>query len=186
MNKMNPIAIPPQSAAFLLEDTAARDPALARRLVVLRILLDERYLDRRQLVARLTSRLGPGCFGSAWEDVFYRDMRVVKAALAAAGYRLCYSRDPKRPGYYLAGQPEISDELRNTIRQSVAEIDQAQIEVLRRLTPANRFRLGCSVTDTARDAVAYRLRQQDPQLSPIQASFQAVQGRSFSEESHEQ
>lgn len=186
MNKMSPTAIPPQSAAFLLEDSAAREAALARRLALLRILLDERYLDRQQLVVRLASIIGPGCFGSAWEDVFYRDMRVVKAALAAAGYRLRYSRDPKRPGYYLAGQPGISDELRKTIRQSVAEIDQAHIEVLRRLTPANRFRLGCSVTDTARDAVAYRLRQQDPQLSPVQASFKALQGRTFSEETHGQ
>jgi hypothetical protein len=186
MNKMNPTPIPPQSAAFLLEDAAARDAALARRLALLRILLDERYLDRQQLVMRLASITGPGSFGSAWEDVFYRDMRVVKAALAAAGYRLRYSRDPKRPGYYLTGQPGLSEELSKTIRHSVAEIDRAQIEVLRRLTPAKRFRLGCSVTDTARDAVAYRLRQQEPQLSPAQASFKAVQGRSFSDDTHEQ
>ena len=134
-------------------------------------------------MARLASTLGPGCFGSAWEDVFYRDMRVVKAALAAAGYRLRYSRDPKRPGYYLAGQPALSDELQKTIRQSVAEIDPAQIRIFRHMTPADRFRLGCSVTDTARNAVAYRLRQQNPQLSPIQASFQAVQGKAYPEES---
>jgi hypothetical protein len=177
MNQMNPASIPPQSAAFLLEEAATRDAALARRLALLRILMDERYLDRQQLMARLASTVGPRCFGSAWEDIFYRDMRIVKAALAAAGYRMHYSRDPKRSGYYLAGQPALSDELRNTIRQSVAEIDRAQIGVFQRMTPANRFRLGCSVTDTARDAVIYRLRQQNPQLSPIQASFQAVQGR---------
>ncbi|RPI30316.1 MAG: hypothetical protein EHM70_14210 [Chloroflexota bacterium] len=183
---MSPAPIPPQSATFLLEEAAARDPALTRRLALLRILLDERYLDRQQLVMRLASSAGPSCFGSAWEDVFYRDMRVVKAALAAAGYRLRYSRDPKHSGYYLAGQPALSDELRKTIRQSVAEIDRVQIGVFQRMSPANRFRLGCSVTDTARDAVAYRLRQQNPQLSPIQASFQAVQGRPFSEENHGQ
>lgn len=91
--------LPSKSAAFLLDEAAQKDSTIARRLILLRILLDERYLNREQLLMRLTSIAGSGCLGSAWEDVFYRDMRVVKAALAAAGYRLRYSRDPKQTGY---------------------------------------------------------------------------------------
>jgi hypothetical protein len=174
---MNTSPLPPKALAFLLEDAASRDLALRRRMALLSILLDERYLDRQQLMVRVEALLGKNCFGTAWQDVFFRDMRLVKAALKAAGFQLAYSRSSQRPGYYLKGQPAISEGLANIIRKSAAEVDPQQIEIFRRLSPAERFRLGCSVTDTARNAVAYRLRQQDPGLSAVQAGFLAVQGK---------
>ena len=63
--------------------------ATARREALLRILWRERFITRRGLIARVESELGAGCFGgAAWQDTFYRDMRVVKQALATAGYSL--------------------------------------------------------------------------------------------------
>lgn len=174
---MNTALIPTKSLAFLLEDAASRDLSLRRSMALLTILLGERYLDREQLIMRVEALLGKGCFGAAWQDVFYRDLRLVKSALKAAGFQLAYSRSSKRSGYYLKGQPELSEQLANTIRQSAAEVDPKQVKIFQRLSPAERFRLGCSVTDTARNAVAYRLRQQNPGLSPVQASLLAVQGK---------
>ena len=144
----------------LLQDAIARDPTTARRAALLKILIDERFLTRQQLINRVEAVLGRGCFGVfAWEDVFYRDIRVVKRALLAAGNRLCYSRSGKKPGYYLDGQPAVSVELAEIIRLSVAEADPAQLHIFQCMTPAQRFQLGCSVTNAARSAVAYRNQQ---------------------------
>ncbi len=170
--------LPHRALEVLLQDAADRDLATARRAVLVKILLDERYLTREQLMARVEGLLGAGCFGAAaWEDAFFRDMRMVKKALAAAGFRAGYSRSAALQGYYLAGQPAVSPRLAEILAHSAAEADPAQLRIFRRMAPAGRFRLGCSVSDAARDAVAYRIRQQDPALSPAQASFLALQGR---------
>src|SRR5215210_3558159 len=95
----------------ILYDAMQRDITTARRVALLEILWNERYLTRAQLIARVELRLGKNCFGiSAWEDTFYRDMRFVKQALEAAGYHLLFSRNKQQPGYYLAGQPALSSE----------------------------------------------------------------------------
>jgi hypothetical protein len=162
----------------ILQDAIQRDLAAARRAYLLEILWHERYLTRRQLIVRLEGHLGRGCFGLlAWEDNFYRDLRVVKRALQAAGYSLRYSRKTRRSGYYLDGQPAISHELAQIVRTTIAQVDPNQIEVLRRLTPAQRFCLGCSVSDAARNVVAYRLRLRQPELNPSQANFLTLQKR---------
>lgn len=158
-----------------MEDAAERDRTTARRDCLLRLLWQERYLTREQLVARVEGKLGSGCFGdSAWEDTFYRDMRIVKSALKAAGHRLAYARNLERPGYYLAGQPVIGPKLAKTLEGSVAEVDPAQIAIFRRLSPAQRFQLGCSITDAALQAVAYRIRQRNPDISVAEAYRQAT------------
>jgi len=151
---MDTTSVPQKALETLLQDALSRDPVTARRTHLLKILLHERYLSREQLVVRLDGLLGKNCFGKgAWEDTFYRDMRIVKKALRAAGYRLKYSRKAGRPGYYIHQQPAISDELAEILAHSVAEVDPAQIRIWRDMLPAKRFRLGCSVTDAARQAV---------------------------------
>ena len=158
------------------EEAAQRDPKAARRVALLEILWHERYLTRSQLIARVELRWGKHCFGtSTWEDTFYRDMKVVKQALKAAGYKLLYSRSKSRPGYYLKGQPALSSELRQILRSSVAEVDQRQIDIYQRLSPAQRFQQGCAISDTARNVVAYRIRQENPQLSAAEANRMALQ-----------
>ena len=168
---MHSAPLPENAQEALLQDAARRDRTTARRTCLLRILWFERYLTRTGLVARVEGELGKGCFGkAAWEDTFYRDMRVVKLALRAAGYELAYSRSHHQPGYYLRGEPSLHPDLARVLDGSVAEVDAAQIAIYRRLEAADRFRQGCSITDTACQAVAYRLRQRRPELSLAEAS----------------
>ena len=138
----------------------------------------ERFLNREQLITRIESKLGKGCFGhTAWKDTFYRDMRVVKQALKAAGYELAYSRDTYKPGYYLRGEPSLAPDLAKVLEGSIAEVNPAQISIYRQVSPAERFRQGCSISDAARKVVAYRIRQRDPELSLTEANRIALQQR---------
>lgn len=160
----------------ILNDAMQRDITTARRVTLLQILWNERYLTRAQLIVRTEYRLGRNCFGtSAWEDTFYRDMRVVKQAFQAAGYVLVYSRERKNKGYYLKGQPALSPEFSQMVKASVEEVDQRQIDIYRQLSVADRFRQGCSISDTARNVVAYRIRQENPELTVLEAHRLALQ-----------
>src|SRR5688572_9393913 len=102
------LSVPPLMKKAMLHDGIQRDITTARRVALLEILWNERYLTRAQLISRVELRLGKKCFGvSAWEDTFYRDMRFVKQVFEAAGYRLLYSRNKQQSGYYLDGQPAL-------------------------------------------------------------------------------
>jgi hypothetical protein len=168
--------LPRKVVDVMLHDAMQRDITTARRVTLLQILWNERYLTRAQLIVRTEYRLGRNCFGtSAWEDTFYRDMRVVKLAFQAAGYVLGYSRDRKNKGYYLKGQPALSPEYSQMVKASAEEVDQRQIDIYRRLSVADRFRQGCSISDTARNVVAYRIRQENPELTVLEAHRLALQ-----------
>jgi hypothetical protein len=165
----------------ILHDAIQRDITTARRIALLEILWNERYLTRAQLIAKVEFRLGKNCFGlSAWEDTFYRDMRFVKQVFEAAGYRLRCSRNKQQAGYYLDGQPALSPEIKQVLRGSAAEVDQRQIDVYRKLSFAERFYQGCSISDTARKVVAYRICQENPRLSVAEANRMALQ-RAYSQ-----
>lgn len=161
---------------FILNDAMQRDITTARRVTLLQILWNERYLTRAQLIVRTEYRLGRNCFGiSAWEDTFFRDMRMVKQAFQAAGYVLEYSRDRKNKGYYLKGQPALSPEFSQMVKASAEEVDQRQIDIYRRLSAADRFWQGSAISDTARNVVAYRIRQENPELTVLEAHRLALQ-----------
>jgi hypothetical protein len=163
------------------QDAIQRDLTTARRIALLEILWNERYLTRAHLIARVELRLGRGCFGSsAWQDTFYRDLRIVKQAFEAAGYRLLYSRKKQKPGYYLDGQPALSSAFKQILKTSAAEVDQRQIDIYHNLSFAERFYQGCSISDTARKVVAYRIRQENPQVSLLEANRMALQ-RAYSQ-----
>lgn len=160
----------------ILQDVIQRDITTARRSALLETLWNERYLTRSQLIARVELRLGKSCFGiSAWEDTFYRDMRFVKQAFDAAGYQLLYNRNKKQPGYYLEGQPALSSEIKQVLKGSAAEVDQRQLDIYHKLTFAERFHQGCSISDTARKVVAYRIHQENPRLSLAEANRMALE-----------
>jgi hypothetical protein len=162
---------------ILLKDAATRDRPTARRLALMIILSQERYLTRDQLISRVEARLGWGCFGdSAWEDTFFRDMKVVKQAFQSTSCRLAYSRRPNQPGYYLAGLPAVSSELLNILAGSVLEVDLAQVAILRKLSFPARFQQGCSISNLARQVVANRIHQRNPQISLAEAYRQASSG----------
>jgi hypothetical protein len=102
-------------------------------------------------------------------------MHFVKQAFEAAGYGLLYGRQKKRPGYYLEGQPALSPEIKQVLKGSAAEVDQRQIDIYGKLSFAERFYQGCSISDTARKVVAYRIRQDNPKLSLMEANRMALQ-----------
>lgn len=172
---------PPSALESLLEDAARRDRTTARRLALLKILLQERYLTRDQLIERVEGMLGKGCFGeAAWMDTFFRDMQAVRQSLLAAGHTLTYSRRPEQPGYYLRGQGAVGDELSRILTGSVAEVDPRQIAIFHKHSYAQRFQLGCTASNLARQVVANRLRQQNPSLELSEAHLLAVEkGRSW-------
>ncbi len=170
----NPISR--KAVDIILHDAIQRDITTARRFLLLQILWNERYINRAQLIARVEYRLGRNCFGaSAWEDMFYRDMRVVKQAFQAAGYILEYSRYREHTGYYLRGQPALLPQFRQLVKASVAEVDQRQIDIYRQLSAAARFRQGSAISDTARNVVAYRIQQEHPEVTPLEANRMALQ-----------
>ena len=160
----------------LLQDAIERDITTARRAALLHILWNERYLTRSQLIARVEYRLGRNCFGvSAWEDIFFRDMRVVKQAFQAVGLVLDYSRKKENGGYYVREQEALSLEFKQMIKAGAAEVDQRQLDIYRKLSAATRFKQGCAISNTARNVVAYRIRQENPKLTPQEAQKLALQ-----------
>ena len=65
---------------------------------------------------------------------------------------------------------------------SAAEEDQRQIDLYSRLAFAKRFYQGCSINDIARKVVAYRIRQENPQLSFAEANQMASRERIANDE----
>jgi hypothetical protein len=168
--------IPRAALDILLEDASSRDRTTARREALLEILHQERYLTREHLIVRVEGKLGKRCFGdSAWKDIFFRDMQVVKRALRAAGHQLVYSRALQRAGYYLRHQPPIGSDLSTILGGCVAEVNPSQIAIYKQLTFQQRFQQGCSISNLVRKVVAYRLRQRNPQLSVAEAHRLALQ-----------
>lgn len=169
-------SVPGKSREIIINDAIQRDIPTARRFALLNLIWNERFLTREQLVARIELKLGKRCFGkAAWKDNFYRDMRVVKQAFHAAGYQLAYSRRKGISGYYLVDQPPLSDQLKKILSSISSEVDPRQIMIYRRLSPADRFRQGCAISDAARRIVAYRIRQQNPGISITEANKLALQ-----------
>lgn len=169
------ISFPSQAQHALLIEAARRDLTTARRVILLEILFHERFLTRNQLITRVNRMLGRSAFGKlALDDTFYRDIRAVKQAFRAAGYELEYRRNQPRPGYYLAGEPAASQMITEELAGAAAELDVAQASIIRSMTPAERAILGASLSDAAREAVAYRILAQNPGLSPAEANRLAV------------
>jgi hypothetical protein len=155
------LKIPPEDiaqAAWLsrLRQVARADLPTARRAALLRLLWQEAGLTRQGLIARIEDILWPGCFASAPASVFHGDLNFVRRRLADAGHQVRYSRRPDRPGYYLEGRLTLDPHLQRLISGAVAEVDPAQMAISGRLTPAQRFRQGYSMTRLAERVSTYR------------------------------
>jgi len=59
----------------------------------------------------------------------------------------------------------VSEKMRRQIAGAVAEIDLAQMNIVRRFSPAERVRLAADMIDAVERVGAYRLRQRRPELS---------------------
>lgn len=135
----------------LLQDAEQRDLVTARRVALVSILLSENFLTRAQLIARVEISLGQDCFGvKAWQDNFYRDMRFVKQAFSRADRELRYSRRKGQRGYYQPGRGHLDQDTILSIRGALAELDDRQLVVFSRLTPAQKFAQAASVIDLGR------------------------------------
>ena len=144
--------LPTDIQTVLFRDAEKRDPVTARRANLIRVLLRQRYLTREALIERVEFTMGFAAFGQkSFVDNFYRDMRVVKEALRRAGYELKYSRKKERSGYYLADEPALGEDVKKEIAGAVRELDDAQIEIYKRMTPAQKFYQSASIIDLARE-----------------------------------
>lgn len=145
------IQLPETTQRYLLRDAEKRDPVTARRSHLVRILLRERYLTRESLMFRVEFRMGFASFGEkSWKDNFYRDMRVVKAAMKQAELDLKYSRAGDRPGYYIAGEAFLHPDVKKEIAGAINEIDQEQIEIYKRISPEQKFHQACSIINLSK------------------------------------
>jgi hypothetical protein len=149
--------LPEAMQSFLLRDAEKRDPVTARRAYLARVILRERYLTREHLMLRVETMLGFVAFGrKSWKDNFFRDMQVVKAALKQAGFDLKYSRNKNNQGYYLAGEAPLHPIMKKEIAGALQEIDQEQLEIYKRISPAQKFFQACSIINLARNSTRNR------------------------------
>ena len=143
--------LPSPIQTYLLQDAERRDLVTARRANLVRVLLRESYLTREALIQRVEFSMGTAAFGNkSWEDNFYRDMRVVKVALKEAGYLLKYSRQKGRAGYYLAGNPALGAQTQAEIRGALAELDDAQLDIYKRMPATQKFQQSISIINFGR------------------------------------
>lgn len=65
----------------------------------------------------------------------------------------------------------ISEQMKQLIINSVAEIDPQQIKISRQLTQAQRVQQGLSMIKLAEQVTVYRLMKRKPTLSKAQAKY---------------
>jgi len=88
---------------------------------------------------------------------------------------LLYGRKKSQTGYYLEGQPALSPKFKQILESIAKEVDQRQIDIYLKLSPLDRFSQGCFISDTVCQVVAYRIQQENPKLSLVEANRIALQ-----------
>jgi hypothetical protein len=63
----------------------------------------------------------------------------------------------------------VTEQMRREIAGAVAEIDLAQMEILRRMTPAERVHMAASMIADVERVAVFRLRQRESELSEAEA-----------------
>jgi hypothetical protein len=69
----------------------------------------------------------------------------------------------------------LTDKMRRQIRGAVAEIDLAQMAIIRKMTPAERVARGADMCAAAEKVGVFRLRLRQPELSEDEA-YRIVRG----------
>lgn len=159
----------------LTQEASRRDLVTARRMLLIVMLWQESYLLQATLVQRVRYRLGPAAFGANSSLTFRRDMRAVKATLAASGYRLQYSRQPDRGGYYIVGRPDLAPEIIRAIRGAVQEVDLRPIEACTQLTVGQRVSQATRLSHELLSMAIDRVRQERPTLGRRAAQREVLQ-----------
>jgi len=83
-------------------------------------------------------------------------MWFICKAFQAAVYQLTHSWKGDRRGFYLRVEGDLSPEMERAIQGAVVEVDPKQVEITRRLTPAQRAQQGLSLTNLVHNVVRCR------------------------------
>jgi len=146
-----PIQLPEPAQRILVPDKEKQNTAIVRYWHLANILFRERYLTCEALIFRVESIMGFASFGeNNRKNNFYRDMRVVKAALKQIGFDLKFSRSEDKLGYYFAGEDSLHPDVKKELAGALDEIDQEQIEIYKRISPAQKFYQACSIINLAK------------------------------------
>ena len=134
---------------FLRVDPISRGVVVERRARLIGALLRIRYLSRETLIRQVEFQMGFAAFGKENRvNIFHSDMRVVKKAFARSGYDLRYNRRNGRSGYYFANEPDaLGESVKREIARAVRELDDAQIEIYKQMSPAQKFYQAASITN---------------------------------------
>lgn len=146
-----PIQLPEPAQRVLKPYAEKQNTATVRQWHLANFLFRERYLTCESLMFRVEFRMGFASFGGKNRKAnFYRDMHIVKAALKLAGYKVKYSRHQEKPGYYIFGEASLHPDMKKEIDGALKEIDQEQIEIYKRISPAQKFYQACSIINLAK------------------------------------
>jgi hypothetical protein len=152
------------------------EPALRRSLLA-RMIWQASYQRSPGLIDNVAYLLGGKVWGAHPRATLAADLLALRRALAAAGHRLRYSNQSGQKGFYVQGRPPLDPQLVKGICGAMAEVDPAQMAILRRLTPAQRFAQAMSMIEFVHKAGARRLRHRQPSLSEQEALRLARQGK---------
>lgn len=148
-----------------------------RRSLIARMIWQISYQRSPGLIENVAYLLGWRVWGEEPRQTLCQDILFLRQALALKGERLAYSRWPGRQGFYIQGRPSLDVMLERRMLRALAEVDPAQIAILRKLSSQERYAQGFSLIDAAERAGAYRLRVRQPHLSEEQALYLARQGK---------
>jgi hypothetical protein len=158
------------------------DQTSLRRSLIARLIWQVSYQRSPGLIENVAYLLGWRVWGENTRRTLSRDILILRQALAMIGERLAYSHQPAHKGFYIQGRPLLDAQLERRMLQALAEVDPAQIAILRQLSPQERYVQGFSMIDAVERAGAYRLRVRQPRLSEEQALYLTRQGKVLSYE----
>jgi hypothetical protein len=128
------------------------------------------------LIDNVAYLIGWRVWGEQPRATLAADILALRHALTAAGHHLAYSNDPQHEGYYVRGRPALDPKLVKGIRGAMAEVDPAQMAIIRRKTPAWRVAQAASMIAAAEEVGAYRLCLRRPHLT-IQDALRFIRQR---------
>ena len=180
--KMTPIDLNLDSTPIITWLAQARQagnldgPALRRSLLA-RMIWQVSYQRSIGLIENVAYLIGWRTWGEKPRATLSADILILRQQLAAVGQRLAYSCQPDHKGFYVRGRPLLDPQLEQRMIGAMAEIDPVQMEITRRLTPAQRFAQAMSMIDFVTKAGVHRLRQRQPSLSLEEAQRWVRQGK---------
>jgi hypothetical protein len=140
-----------------------------RRGVIARLVWQAAGQRSPGLIDNVAYVLGRRVWGDQPRRTLAGDLLCLRRALAAAGQRLRYDNRPGRKGLYVQGRPALDPQMVKAIRGAIAEVDPAQMAIMRQHTPAWRVAQAASMIEAVESVGAYRLRLRQPQLDPGEA-----------------